>query len=292
MVYKSNEIAKMLSTVTNVFDVARIVDPKKWKILVFDTEGNITFDEYSCYSIWEKEKRCLNCISIRALNEKKRFTKYEFVDDQTYYVVSKPLEIEDNEGIIYECNLEIVANITDEVFFNAVGKNEFVDKILKSEKLQYIDSLTKAYNRRYYEEKIYLTYDTDNFSKNVAFIMTDLKKFKLINDNYGHDAGDEVLKSVSRVYISNVRDKDSVIRFGGDEFLIIINDCTFEIANEIVERINQSLKDVIYDTDNGLHVISNFGVAYTENFTNNDTLIASLLKEADKRMYEDKNKIS
>lgn len=288
MVYKTTEIADMLNTMTDIFDVVRVVDPKIWKIYNFDKSGDIEYVEYSCYRIWEKEKRCLNCISLRAINENRRLTKYEFVQDETYYVVAKPITIEDNNGDLHECSLEIVANITDEVFFSAIGKNDLVDKILKSEKLLYIDSLTKAYNRRYFDEKIYLSYGSERFSEKITFIMCDLKRFKSINDNYGHDAGDEVLKNVARVFITNVRDDDSVIRIGGDEFLIILNGADQMKAITVVDRIKKSMKDIVYDTQKELHAISNFGIAYTDNFINDDAFIANLLKQADNKMYEDK----
>ena len=288
MIYKAIEASQTISAMNNVFDIARFVDPRIWKIFNFDSEGNITYEEYSCYRIWKKEKRCLNCISIRALNENKRFTKYEFIDDETYYVVSKPVQIHDNSGAIHECNLEIVANITDEVFFDAIGKNDLVDKIIKSEKMQYIDSLTKAYNRRYFDEKVYISYSEGAFSDKVVFIMCDMNKFKNINDEYGHDAGDEVLKNTSRVFISSVRNEDSVIRMGGDEFLIILNNCTENTAFSVIDRIKEEMKQVIYDTEKNLQAKVDFGIAFTEAFVNDDKFIANLMKKADKMMYESK----
>lgn len=225
---------------------------------------------------------------MKALNEKKRFTKYEFVDDETYYVVSKPVDIKDNEGITNEYVLEIVANITDEVFFNAIGKNELVDKIIKSEKLQYIDSLTKAYNRRYFDEKVYLTDFSENSRSEITFIVIDMKKFKNINDEYGHDAGDEVLRNTAKVFISSVRNNDSVIRMGGDEFLIVLQDCNEQSALDVVQRIKESMKQIIYDSEKNLHAKADFGIAYTDSFVNNDAFIANLIKKADKMMYESK----
>ena len=288
MVYIAKDVVKMLSAMNNVFDVARIVNPWTWKICNFDSDGNISYEDYSCYRIWQKEKRCLNCISMKALNEKKRFTKYEFVDDETYYVVSKPVDIKDNEGITNEYVLEIVANITDEVFFNAIGKNELVDKIIKSEKLQYIDSLTKAYNRRYFDEKVYLTDFSENSRSEITFIVIDMKKFKNINDEYGHDTGDEVLRNTAKVFISSVRNNDSVIRMGGDEFLIVLQDCNEQSALDVVQRIKESMKQIIYDSEKNLHAKADFGIAYTDSFVNNDAFIANLIKKADKMMYESK----
>ncbi|OQB51211.1 MAG: Diguanylate cyclase DosC [Firmicutes bacterium ADurb.Bin146] len=288
MVYIAKDVVKMLSAMNNVFDVARIVNPWIWKICNFDSDGNISYEDYSCYRIWQKEKRCLNCISMKALNEKKRFTKYEFVDDETYYVVSKPVDIKDNEGITNEYVLEIVANITDEVFFNAIGKNELVDKIIKSEKLQYIDSLTKAYNRRYFDEKVYLTDFSENSRSEITFIVIDMKKFKNINDEYGHDTGDEVLRNTAKVFISSVRNNDSVIRMGGDEFLIVLQDCNEQSALDVVQRIKESMKQIIYDSEKNLHAKADFGIAYTDSFVNNDAFIANLIKKADKMMYESK----
>ena len=67
MVYIAKDVVKMLSIMNNVFDVAKIVNPWTWKICNFDSDGNISYEDYSCYRIWQKEKRCLKCISIESI---------------------------------------------------------------------------------------------------------------------------------------------------------------------------------------------------------------------------------
>ena len=120
--------------------------------------------------------------------------------------------------------------------------------------------------------------------------MVDFKKFKLINDNYGHDVGDWVLIHAAKVFQKCVRDTDSVIRLGGDEFLLILCNAQVAIAEKMIENIKESLKkEVIYDLENNKYAIANFGIAYAETFNQQSDLISDLLKQADENMYIDKN---
>ena len=81
--------------------------------------------------------------------------------------------------------------------------------------LLYIDSLTNVYNRRYYDEHFQGADDIQ------AMVVIDVDNFKHINDNYGHDVGDIVLQSIAQTVLSCIRKTDAVIRYGGDEFVII-----------------------------------------------------------------------
>jgi diguanylate cyclase (GGDEF)-like protein len=75
---------------------------------------------------------------------------------------------------------------------------------------------------------------------------------------------------------------------GGDEFLIVLQDCNEQSALDVVQRIKESMKQIIYDSEKNLHAKADFGIAYTDSFVNNDAFIANLIKKADKMMYESK----
>ncbi|MCX7903393.1 MAG: GGDEF domain-containing protein [Caloramator sp.] len=157
-------------------------------------------------------------------------------------------------------------------------------KIL-NEKLQEMsikDQLTGLFNRRYFYNKIkeeITRAKRGNYK--LSIISVDLNNFKKVNDTLGHSEGDRLLKEFARIALSNTRAEiDSVYRFGGDEFIILLVDCDFEGARKIAERLNESIKKV-----NDIVSLS-YGIVELDLTT--DINIEDILILADKRMYEHK----
>ncbi len=133
------------------------------------------------------------------------------------------------------------------------------------------DALTNTFNRYILSNIV--------FSSSDIFIVVDIDNFKAINDKYGHVFGDKVLKDFVDISKQNLRDNDLVIRMGGDEFLILLRNCTENAATNIINRIkNKFLKS----SDEVVTTFS-FGISqFTNNF--DDTF-----KSADESMYDMKN---
>lgn len=288
MEYTVEQIKQTIDALDRLFDLVRLVEPAGRHILRIEPDGSITDEPYYCYQVWHKRTRCSNCISLRTYQLGRRITKYEFVDKEIFHVTAIPLELIYQSTQVH-CVLEIVNNITDEVLLGAFGENEFIDKILASEKRLFEDSLTKAYSRRYFDEHIFCHNDRIELEGDVVFIMCDLKKFKEINDTYGHELGDWVLAHTVLAMQSCVRREDSIIRMGGDEFLIVLSHSTPAVAARVVAQIRMRMEqEVIYDSENGKFAVANFGVAYTHDFRDTASCVDALLKEADRNMYTDK----
>ena len=115
-------------------------------------------------------------------------------------------------------------------------------------------------------------------------IMIDVNGFKKINDIYGHNVGDQVLKDVSKVLLSNANYEDFVCRFGGDEFFVIL-ESTLDIGNSYMRRIEQTL----YNYSHGKPYVTalSFGIVYVEQNSQHD--VAELIRMADQLMYKDKS---
>jgi diguanylate cyclase (GGDEF)-like protein len=115
-----------------------------------------------------------------------------------------------------------------------------------------LDPLTGVNNRKYFRvflEKI--TKLSVSESKRLALMFVDVDHFKLINDRYGHDKGDEVLKTVAKMLTDNFRASDRVFRYGGEEFVVVINDTDFDKAMNLAQRLRQTIeKKVFFDTEN------------------------------------------
>ena len=135
------------------------------------------------------------------------------------------------------------------------------------------DSLTGLSNRRV----------LNNIKNYSAAVMCDIDDYKRVNDSFGHIMGDSVIKTVSGVIKKNVREKDYVCRYGGDEFLIIFIDCPESIVYARVETIRKSAESNII-LPNGEKISMSFGVAINED----SKALTDLIKKADKALYESK----
>lgn len=146
----------------------------------------------------------------------------------------------------------------------------------------FVDSLTQIFNRNYLKEICGVL----NL-KNYAVAMLDLDKFKYINDTYGHQAGDLVLVEVSKIFKNSIRDNDMLIRYGGEEFLLLINlrDKNF-LALDICERIRQNIAShkVVYK-DKIIDISVSIGL-YVNVSSSEHT--SEAIKKADIALYEAK----
>ena len=150
-----------------------------------------------------------------------------------------------------------------------------------------IDPLTELGNRRALEDR--LNADLERIKRNelqrLSFIMLDVDKFKNFNDAYGHLLGDEVLIMVAKILQTNIRKYDLAIRFGGEEFSIILPNTSIEDATHIAQRCRMAIEMLeIKVNDKIIHVTASFGIACITT----ETDIESLISIADQALYKAK----
>jgi chemotaxis family two-component system sensor kinase Cph1 len=147
------------------------------------------------------------------------------------------------------------------------------------------DQLTELYNRRHLEhvleEKIQLS---ERYKTPLCTIMMDIDHFKSINDNHGHDVGDQVLKSMSESLSESVRVTDTVGRWGGEEFLILAPETDMDSCLNLAERIRIDIQDKTHASIN--QITASFGISQ---FKSGDTK-NSLIKRSDEGLYKAKEK--
>ncbi len=141
-----------------------------------------------------------------------------------------------------------------------------------------IDSLTKTYSRLFLDQ--FLMENTDN-ATDTTVVMTDVNNFKLINDEHGHIVGDEVLRYVGKCLKTSFRNNDYVIRYGGDEFIILVNNVNKETTINILKRINEIIKQ---NKEFPFEITLSYGISFVDKFGNLDKGI----EEADKNLYINK----
>lgn len=120
-------------------------------------------------------------------------------------------------------------------------------------KKAYTDPLTNAYNRLYFTEKLSVEVDElkdrrkSHKQDTSAVVFVDLRKFKPINDTYGHEAGDMALKEVTKILQNILRDEDIVARWGGDEFVLLIKNIDAADSQRVFDRIEKALDHIEFD---------------------------------------------
>lgn len=155
----------------------------------------------------------------------------------------------------------------------------------------YVDELTGLYNRRFLNEWMFLDrMRPGDELRSVAMILMDIRNFKEINDTYGHLTGDEVLTGVATVLKSSVRDSDSIIRYGGDEFLVIFLNCPERRVHSRIEEICAQLLQIDYGIRESRQITADYGISYTEDFEKTKAFLNMMISKADARMYEKKKK--
>lgn len=266
-----NEIFEKMETLKEVFDVVRLVDVTRAKVIRIRENGETSEEEYQCFSIWNQEHRCDNCVSAQAFASKGEVTKFEFREDQVFFILAKYIVAEDMPLV-----LEMGKIVNSRTLFGAYEKNEFIDKITLYNKKIYHDALTGCYNRWYYEEQLAAA------GAIAGAAVVDIDGFKAINDTYGHNAGDEVLKALSAIMIGSVRPEDSVIRMGGDEFVIAFQDISQELLYEKLNALRMQAEAVSIPEYPDLHVTLSIGGVLCDQFHD------GVLQMADELLYEAK----
>ena len=192
------------------YDLVRYVDPITNKVIHIEKDGKMWESETACSDIWNCLEKCSNCISRLSMQTKKRMTKLEVAGDDPYQVVSMYVEIDGKP-----CCLEMASRIDGDFMPDGYSKDEILSSVRIHKEKVYIDPVTGVYNKRYYVEKL------SKMDNAAALMFADIKNFKRINENFGHQAGDDVLRQVAGVLRDVAAGKGDVLRYSGDDFVTV-----------------------------------------------------------------------
>jgi diguanylate cyclase (GGDEF)-like protein len=170
------------------------------------------------------------------------------------------------------------------------AKNVIISNKLMSilERSVRTDNLTQLYNRKHLEEQIPRITSQSNRSNTVyGVLMIDIDHFKIVNDTYGHDVGDNAIRIAAQTLLENIRTSDMAIRFGGEEFIILLHNCEEEKLSHIAEKIrNAFLKKEIPAGETSIRKTVSIGASI---FPKNNNSLDTCIKYADLALYEAKN---
>mgnify|MGYP002679766213 CR=1 FL=1 len=227
-----------MACLRKIYASVRLLDPKM-------------LAEEPCYPPWKNVHPCTSCVGREAMAGKCQCSKLETLGSSLYQVTARYVEV-DGKPYVMEMILPLDAN---------------AHSSLHSNELIYRDALTGAYNRRFYEEELKHKY------LNAGVAMIDLDDFKLCNDTYGHSAGDAALRLIVSIIQRCIRSTDMLVRYGGDELLLILPDIS-------AEDINKRLFAARLPEFEKMHISASIGGVMAAGIPISDALLL-----ADKRMY-------
>ena len=255
-----------------VFDVVRIIKSTDIRRMKCGQEPELNENMCRCYDFWNKDKQCENCVSEKALTQKKQYTKLECLENDVYQIIAKYLEI---DGV--PCVMEMIHRLDNENLIDNDGRRILMNNLTGYKNELYRDPLTGVY-RRYYEDNI------KDLNENAGVAMIDLDDFKLYNDSYGHNAGDMALETIVSAIKKCIRSSDKIIRLGGDEFLLVLPGIHTNIFNKKLQQIRTRIKEAKVDGYSKIRLSVSIGGVMTHNET-----IESAMYRADKLMLQAKS---
>lgn len=263
--YTAEGLVRALGELRAIFDLVRIVEPIRAELipLAGDPANPAAATRGNCFDVWTgKQERCANCISLRAIHQGERQTKYEFVNDEFFYIVAVPIEV-DGQSLA----LEMISRVNDRVLLSAYGANEFVNRITAFNAQLHLDDGTGLFNRSYFEEKLYLLLNKAALNKTdgaVAFLEVD--GFDHVSKHFGHHVADEAILAIGRLLTANVsrRRGDFVARYSPNTFAIVLDNIPRLLLRErmmdLVHRVTtlrlMGYEDVHLNVAMGVGVLS------------------------------------
>ena len=265
----SDQPEALLERLKGIFDIVRLVDPESTKVLSLGKDGRLTEMPGTCHMVWNKSGRCENCISSKALARKESLNKIEFKDDQAYFVMAKYVEVS-GRG----CVLEMVSKLSDGRWLDMGGRRMLLDRGSNFDRSAFVDSLTGAYSRQYFECFLAESEQVE------GVVMIDVDRFKEVNDRFGHLVGDKALQSVAQSILSNLRQTDVLVRYGGDEFLLLVPH--IRPGEHVIQRVREAAASARVEGYPELELSASVGgVCGVHPLT-------EAIRQADEKMYQNK----
>jgi two-component system cell cycle response regulator len=283
---RANSQERIVKALKSVADVFAISDPQA---ALFEAAENpfelvivnANFDDYDPLRL---------CSQFRSL-ERTRFLPILIITEQgADDMVIRALDLGVNDYIVRPVDPnELVARCLTQI-----RRKRYNDLLRASVKqtieLAVTDPLTGLHNRRYLDNHLNTLFNRSMArGRPLSVLITDIDRFKQVNDTYGHDGGDEVLKEFASRIRTTVRGADLACRYGGEEFVVVMPDTSPEVAAAVAERLRAAVESVPFElksTGQTLSITASFGIS-----SRIPSVITpdQLVKQADQALYEAKN---
>lgn len=281
------KVEHALSVLANVYDVVRIVDPVRNTVVYNPGKEVLDLEKSPCYSVWNKDRFCDNCIALRVQQEKTTLFKFEMIGSQVFLVTASLFSWHETHYV-----LELLTDITHKSIWTTMrdGKEEnFAEAILRFNDSVVKDELTGVFNRRFINERLPIQLFNHALAGSTAYLlMLDMDFFKHINDTYGHRAGDVVLQQFAGLLQAAVPNLSSwVARYGGDEFLLYLEDVSRAEAERITRTVHDAVVAFTFTVPEGI-IRTSCSIGFCPLPT--DMEMQEWLEQVDRNLYQAKQK--
>lgn len=231
------------------------------------------------------------CSQMRSNEQTRHLSIVILIDEDDTTSLVKGLEIGVNDYIVTPVDInELVARVKTQI------RRKKYQEALRSNYKQSIslaitDGLTGLYNRRYMDTHLEnIVKEAAENARPTTILMLDIDHFKQVNDTYGHGVGDEVIKEFAARIINNIRPADLAVRYGGEEFVVILNGTDIQSARVVAERMRANIENVPFKVsipEGEISKTTSIGIA---SFRRDEAdTVEALLKRADDALYAAKN---
>lgn len=258
-----------LMEMRRIFDKVRLIDPVDCQVLSIMENGSIAPSGLKCYEVWNREGRCSDCMWKETIQTKNWVSRLESRDGRIYSVFSRCVQYRGEKCVL------MVALGIDEPHEPVRYEVGFVPDSVTLQ-IFYRDTLTKAYSRAYLE------HFRANLEGADAVAMIDVDHFKEINDTYGHLVGDAALRHITDAIRACVRERDVIVRYGGDEFLLLVQTISEKDFLKMLKRIRGEVSQSVIPEYPEITLCISVGGVYGSH------PLSRAIDAADKAMYRDK----
>ena len=217
------------------YDIVRYVNPLTKKLIHVERDGRNWESDYNCYEMWNCGEECANCISAKCLKSKQRMMKFETTENEVYQVTSMYVELEGRP-----CSLEMIVKLDDGLLPEGYTREEILRSVRTHKQQSYIDCVTGIYNKRYYIEILCKR------EKVSGVALADVKGFKRINESFGYQAGDDVLRKVAQVLRDGAGSYGEALRYTGDDFVLVFPEISQEKFHQILMDIQEKVEELVF----------------------------------------------
>ncbi|MGB6128064.1 MAG: sensor domain-containing diguanylate cyclase [Psychrilyobacter sp.] len=288
-----NLTMNMKAVLNNLYDAVYIVDTNR-KMIYWnkaaedltgysssDVIGSHCFDNILNHIDSNGTQLCKNCCPLMAAIKddeiKEANVFFHHKNGHRIPIFVKAFPYKDSNGVIIGA-IEIFSEISE--------RKQILEKIKNLSQLAMLDELTKIPNRRYTENVIKIKLNEYSLNKiNFALVFIDIDNFKHINDNYGHDVGDMVLKAISKTFLNNLSGDDVIGRWGGDEFLAAFSGIEEEGLKMVTEKLRMLVENTVVDIK-GEHLKVTISIGAVLVTPEDD--LSTLIKKSDTLLYKSK----
>lgn len=258
-----------------IFQTVRLFRKEDLQRMEKECSENAGINDKPCHMFETGEGRCENCIVLEVYASKTEQSKLKITDGKNCQMLARYLEV-DGEP----CVMEMFRYLNTEISIEAVEREKLAKLLINYNDKLYKDAVTEAYNRRFYEDEI------KHKKVEAGIALIDVDDFKLYNDTYGHNVGDMALNTVVNVIRENIREADKLIRFGGDEFLLIISD----VDEDAFARRLQKIRHKVHSAKISGYLNLRVSVSIGGVISRSDEKIEDAVSRADELMYQAKVK--